>query len=292
MSSQPSPLPQKQTRYVVVYNLVLAVLMSYGLYHVMLTAAYSDMKHQRAVAKEQRISQMANQPAPAVVQKTDSNNAKIDSPSTMSEIREPSASESAETSESELSDTTIPANLEMISFVLWSVLLAGGLGGTLSNLRGIFEYYRDYTFLPEHLELPFYIRPVSGAICGLFTFFLARFFTIALSSGENLSSWQTLEGMVPYVGVALIAGFASQEFMERLRETAKTLFGTPPPTAQTESTMIETTTADTTDDDNSNLIRESISGGTRGGGSTSGTTQTQSRQVVVVKPSGPIRRAD
>jgi hypothetical protein len=33
--------------------------------------------------------------------------------------------------------------------------------------------------------------------------------------------------MFPYIGIAFIAGFASQEFMERLKETAKTLFGVP-----------------------------------------------------------------
>ncbi|MBU6340069.1 MAG: hypothetical protein KGS48_01130 [Bacteroidetes bacterium] len=114
----------------------------------------------------------------------------------------------------------------MIAYVLWAIFLAGGLGGALSNLRGIFEFSRDLTYIPAYLEIPFYIRPVSGVICGLFTFFVSSFFAGALTQGSP-SSWQTLEGMFPYIGIAFIAGYASQEFMERLKETAKTLFGVP-----------------------------------------------------------------
>jgi hypothetical protein len=38
-------------------------------------------------------------------------------------------------------------------------------------------------------------------------------------------AWRYLDGRIPYIGLALLSGFAAQEFMERLKEVAKTLFG-------------------------------------------------------------------
>ncbi len=113
----------------------------------------------------------------------------------------------------------------MIAYVLWAISLAGGLGGVLSNLRGVFGFTRDQSYFPAYLELPFYLRPVSGVLCGLFTFFVSSFFSGALAQQGAGSGWQTLQGMFPYIGIAFIAGFASQEFMERLKDTAQTLFG-------------------------------------------------------------------
>jgi hypothetical protein len=124
-----------------------------------------------------------------------------------------------------------PYDPAMIRYVLWAISLAGGLGAALSNLRGVFEFSRDHTYFPAYLELPFYMRPFSGIICGMFTFFVSTFFAGALTQGDN-SGWHTLQGMFPYIGLAFIAGYASQEFMERLKETAKSLFGVPTTAAQ------------------------------------------------------------
>jgi hypothetical protein len=114
--------------------------------------------------------------------------------------------------------------------VLWAMLLtaivAGALGGTLCNLRGLFKYNRDNRGqFPTKFERPFYIRPFMAALVGLFSFFLGSFLNSALSSAAGLS-WTTLTGRMPYIAVALMAGFVSQEFMERLKEVAVTLFAT------------------------------------------------------------------
>lgn len=119
---------------------------------------------------------------------------------------------------------TPPTPPGVVMYVLWAITLAGGLGAALSNLRGLYEYHRDLNYFPAYLEMPFYLRPLSGMLCGLFTFFVSNFFAGALAQ-QSAGAWQTVQGSFPFIGIAFLAGFAAQEFMERLKETAKALFG-------------------------------------------------------------------
>ena len=107
--------------------------------------------------------------------------------------------------------------------MLTTMALAGAAGGTLCNLRGIFKWVSQEGGLPIRFETPFYIRPFTGALTGLFTFFVGQLLVASLSERTTIH-WRYLEGRLPYVGFAIIAGFASQEFMQRLKEVAKTLF--------------------------------------------------------------------
>jgi len=66
---------------------------------------------------------------------------------------------------------------------------------------------------------------------GLFAFFVGHLFVTSFSEGPA-SSWRYLEGRLPYVGLAIVAGFAAQEFMERLKEVARTLFNPSTPRPQ------------------------------------------------------------
>ena len=220
-------LSRARTFRLVWYNLGLMLIMSLLLYRVIMQASEADATTQAAAAKT------------AAKTKTTSSEKPVATPLSLDSVpivRDDSSAISAET------ETVSPAEPEpqekrlvhpmMIAYVLWAISLAGGLGGVLCNLRGVFEFERDKTYFPAYLELPFYLRPVSGILCGLFTFFVSTFFAGALTQGDG-DGWQTLSGMFPYIGIAFIAGFASQEFMERLKETAKTLFGVPaePPPA-------------------------------------------------------------
>jgi len=129
---------------------------------------------------------------------------------------QPAQSESASNTESRLTP-------EILLAVMFTMAIAGVAGGTLCNLRGLFEYGYQRGGLPSELEEPYYIRPLTGAITGLSTFFVGYLITSALSDVANLS-WATLSGRLPYIGLALLAGFASQEFTERMKAVAETLF--------------------------------------------------------------------
>jgi hypothetical protein len=58
---------------------------------------------------------------------------------------------------------------------------------------------------------------------GLLAFFVGHLLTSTLSDTSNFT-WTTLSGRLPYIGVALLAGFVSQEFAERMKAVANTLF--------------------------------------------------------------------
>lgn len=286
-SANPSrALPQKRTYYLVGYNVVLVTIMAITLYNVLLSAAKADLAFQKAQAREKTTERVAAArpavatPSPATEGTTDSTPI---NPTPTSETAIDQAPVGAPSEDAPLESR----NLIMISYVLWAISLAGGLGGALSNLRGVFEHARDKSYFPEYLELPFYLRPISGVLCGLFTFFLARFFTISMSSGENLGSgWQSLEGMMPYIGIAFLAGFASQEFMERLKETAKSLFGVPtqlsdvpaPPPANNESAQA------------GDKELESLDGGGQARGLVGPKAKTP--PPAVTPPQAPLRRGD
>ena len=109
--------------------------------------------------------------------------------------------------------------------VMFTLFLAGALGGTLCNLRAIFKYYVKEGTLPRNFYVPFSVRPWMGGCAGLVTFFVLSFLNTALGGTEEPLG--TFEGRVPYFGLALLAGFGSQEFLERLKEVAKTTFSEP-----------------------------------------------------------------
>jgi Short C-terminal domain len=116
-------------------------------------------------------------------------------------------------------------NIKPLAATLMSVLVAGTLGGSLCNLRGVFtNLQRNRGYFPARLQIPFYVRPVTGAATGLCTFFVGSLLVTSLAVDSASGSWETLPGRLPYIALALLAGFASQEFMQRLKEVAKTLF--------------------------------------------------------------------
>lgn len=222
-----SPLPRRRTILLIGYTVAVTVVFSLLLYQIVLQAARADAAKQKAAPTTEQPAQKAPEApaAPAANPEVSGDSAAtsaVDSPRTVVEAADSAA-------------TTPPAEKKqsgtdprMISFVLIAITLAGGLGAALSNLRGVFEFTRENSGnFPAYLELPFYLRPVSGMLCGLFTFFLSTFFAGALSQADG-AGWRTLDGMFPYIGIAFLAGFAAQEFMERLRDIARTVFGNSP----------------------------------------------------------------
>jgi len=124
------------------------------------------------------------------------------------------------------SETDCKPDFWMIFSAMLTFFWAGGLGGAVCNLRGFFEYYTDKGSLPATLFVPYCVRPWMGAGSGLIAFFVLSFLNTALSNANSMA-WTTFSGRIPYIGLALLAGFGSSEFMERLKETAKVAFSGP-----------------------------------------------------------------
>jgi hypothetical protein len=114
--------------------------------------------------------------------------------------------------------------------VLIAMCLAGLLGGVLANLRGFFEFIRDEEtkVFPEHLKIPYIIRPFTGMLSGMLVFFLTSVL-ISTSTVSLESHFIPFKAMVTFMGIAILAGFASQEFTEKLKSAASVLFGSAPP---------------------------------------------------------------
>ncbi|MDR4498757.1 MAG: hypothetical protein MRK02_12685 [Candidatus Scalindua sp.] len=69
-----------------------------------------------------------------------------------------------------------------------------------------------------------YLRPFTGAVTGLLAFFVGNLLETSLSIDATQKGWETLPGRLPYVAVAILAGYASPEFMTRLKKLAQTMF--------------------------------------------------------------------
>lgn len=109
-------------------------------------------------------------------------------------------------------------------YVLIIMGIAGLLGGLLANFRGFFEMEREKKEFPKYLHFPYLIRPLTGGLCGLFVFFL----TSVLVSPTTVtidSEFISFKAMIALIALSILAGFASQEFTEKLKMAVSVLFG-------------------------------------------------------------------
>ena len=105
---------------------------------------------------------------------------------------------------------------------LFTMMIAGAAGGSLSNLLEFLRIGRRRSGLPERLEVPLYLRPLSGAVMGVGIFFLLQFFVAVLSVGATTQGWALMHGRLAYVAVSFVVGFAVRD-LEKSREIAATL---------------------------------------------------------------------
>ncbi|WP_339133218.1 MAG: hypothetical protein WGN25_12185 [Candidatus Electrothrix sp. GW3-4] len=112
---------------------------------------------------------------------------------------------------------------QSLALIILVMLVSGALGGCLYNLRGIMKHMAHEDFF-KHFELTYKLRPLYGAICGVFVF--ALFYggllqlTAVNSSEEKLNS----QSIILYLGVALLAGYGSHEFLKKVKDVNKTIF--------------------------------------------------------------------
>ena len=106
--------------------------------------------------------------------------------------------------------------------VVGMMLIGGALGGCLYNLRGITKHVQEQDFFRQY-ELTYLLRPLSGALCGVFVFALLLSGVLTLTVGEGQPSLNE-RSVVLYLAVALLAGYGSQEFLRKVKDLNRTLF--------------------------------------------------------------------
>lgn len=105
---------------------------------------------------------------------------------------------------------------------LFTMMIAGAAGGALSNLLEFLRLGRRRAGLPERLEVPLYLRPLSGGVMGVAIFFVLQFFVAVLSVGATTQGWALLHGRLAYVAVSFVVGFAVRD-LEKARDIAASL---------------------------------------------------------------------
>lgn len=104
------------------------------------------------------------------------------------------------------------------------VALAGAAGALLANLWGLVRHSGAGFSFPGRLEIPFYVRPLAGALQGLLLFFAVHLALSALTMGTFTLAWVTMPGRMAYVALAFATGFGVEEVTAKLREIARTVF--------------------------------------------------------------------
>ena len=75
----------------------------------------------------------------------------------------------------------------------------------------------------DHFELTYRLRPVSGALCGIFVFALVYGGVLTLSVGSDTVLIEE-RAAVLYLGITLLAGYGSHEFLRKVKDLNRTLF--------------------------------------------------------------------
>lgn len=128
---------------------------------------------------------------------------------------------------SELKDAADDTTYRLVIIAtLVAMFVAGAAGGTLCNLcnDNLLAFLKGNPKDKSESEIDYYLRPLRGAVTGLLAFFLGNLLVTSLSINAAEQSWATMSGRLPYIAVAILAGYASPEFMFRLKEVAKTVF--------------------------------------------------------------------
>ncbi|GAB4349242.1 MAG: hypothetical protein Kow006_10670 [Gammaproteobacteria bacterium] len=108
------------------------------------------------------------------------------------------------------------------SAVIILMLISGALGGCLYNFRGITKHMKDCDFY-SRFELTYRLRPISGALCGLFVFALVYGGVLTLTLGATTAEI-THRSAILYIAVSLLAGYGSHEFLHKVKDINHTIF--------------------------------------------------------------------
>jgi hypothetical protein len=114
---------------------------------------------------------------------------------------------------------------QIFLMTILTMFVAGVIGGCLYNYRGIIKHTADEDYSNSY-NVTYFLRPILGGISGLTVFFILLGGALSLNLGGKADTrgWMTFAGRMPYIAFAILSGYASQEFMQKLKEVSKTLF--------------------------------------------------------------------
>lgn len=119
-----------------------------------------------------------------------------------------------------------PNHRQIFFLTTFIMFVAGMAGGCLSNIRRIIQHSAPGPFDLIYC-LSYYLRPLLGGIAGIVVFFLLLGGTLTFNvgnTGGSIKAWMTLSGRAPYIAFALLAGYGSKEFTNKLTDLADSLF--------------------------------------------------------------------
>jgi len=112
-------------------------------------------------------------------------------------------------------------------FIFTAAMMAGCgvLGGCLYDIRGLIKHSINEDF-EQRYSLSYVLRPIAGALTGLIAFFLLLGGALTFTTNDIAkgAGWATFAGRMPYLAVGLLAGYASQVFMMKLKDIADAIF--------------------------------------------------------------------
>ncbi len=114
-----------------------------------------------------------------------------------------------------------------IYMLIMLTLVSGAIGGCLFNIQSLTKHISRGDFDKAHI-LAYYFNPVSGAVCGfiVIVLFLGGVLTLGLGEQAGNMALKHPGRLMPFVGIAVIAGYGSRQFKLKLDELAETLFRT------------------------------------------------------------------
>lgn len=106
---------------------------------------------------------------------------------------------------------------------LFGIAISGGtLGSTLYCVRSFYSYYMDGLFNFKKLKWWYLFRPITGAILAIALLALIKSQVIILTSTDIKNN---IDSELSILSISFLAGFSTEQVIERLRKASKALFG-------------------------------------------------------------------
>lgn len=120
-----------------------------------------------------------------------------------------------------------PGNAVPMALLVALVLMAGAIGGCLFNMHSLVKHVDRGDFDEMH-NIGYYLTPISGGVCGLIVviLLLGGVLTLGLAPEAKTAVLENPGRLMPFIAAAMIAGYGSYQFKNKLDELADTIFRT------------------------------------------------------------------